>query len=130
MDRTDQLRVLSIFHYILGAIAGVFSLFPLIHVGFGVAMVRGVLDHGRQAPPPFIGWILIGVGTLFIAAGLCYTVLVILAGRYLAARRHYLFCLVVAGIETIFMPFGTVLGVFTIIALIQEPVKALFATEP
>ncbi len=129
MDKSDQLRILSTFHYVVGGIAGIFSLFPLIHVGFGVAMVRGVLDHGNP-PPPFIGWILIGIGSLFIAAGLTYAILVILAGRYLAARQHYFFCLVIAGIETIFMPFGTVLGVFTIIALIQEPVKALFATEP
>ena len=129
MDRSDQLRILSTFHYVVGGMAGLFSLFPLIHVGFGVAMVRGVLDHGNP-PPPFVGWILIGIGSLFIAAGLTYAILVTLTGRYLATRRHYFFCLVIAGIETIFMPFGTVLGVFTIIALIQEPVKALFATEP
>ena len=130
MEKTDQLKILATFHTILGAIAGLFSLFPLIHVGFGVAMVRGVLDHGKEAPPPFIGWLLIGIGTLFIASGLTYAVLVIVAGRNLLARRHYMFCLVIAAIETIFMPFGTVLGVFTIIVLLQEPVKALFTTEP
>ena len=31
-----------------------------------------------------------------------------------------------AGIECIFMPVGTVLGVFTIIVLVRNSVKALF----
>jgi hypothetical protein len=31
-----------------------------------------------------------------------------------------------AGIECVFMPFGTVLGVFTIIVLVREDVKAMF----
>lgn len=30
-----------------------------------------------------------------------------------------------AGIECMFMPFGTVLGAFTIIVLLQEPVRRL-----
>ena len=32
----------------------------------------------------------------------------------------------VGGIETIFMPFGTVLGVFTIVLLNKPEIKALF----
>jgi len=39
------------------------------------------------------------------------------------------FCLVMAGAECLFMPFGTVLGVFTIILLLQEPVKQLFNSQ-
>ena len=55
---------------------------------------------------------------------------IIAAGRFLAKRRHYMFCLVMAGIECLFMPFGTVLGVFTIIVLIREGVKEMFSGEP
>jgi hypothetical protein len=39
---------------------------------------------------------------------------------------HYIFCLVIAAVECIFMPFGTVLGVFTIIVLQRPTVKAMF----
>lgn len=52
----------------------------------------------------------------------------ILAGRALAQRRRYTFCLVIAGVACMFMPFGTVLGVFTIIVLLRDSVKELFAT--
>lgn len=129
MDKNEQLHVLAIFHWVVGGMAAVFSLFPLIHVGFGVAILRGVVDRGRDAPPPFVGWILVGIGALFIAAGWSYAVLVIIAGRNLNAHRHYVYCLVVAAIETLFMPFGTILGIFTIVVLLQEPVKALFPTR-
>ncbi len=36
-----------------------------------------------------------------------------------------------AGVACMFMPFGTVLGVFTIIVLLRDSVKELFSvTEP
>jgi hypothetical protein len=35
-----------------------------------------------------------------------------------------------ACIECMFMPFGTVLGVFTIIVFIRQSVKALFTPKP
>jgi len=34
---------------------------------------------------------------------------------------------VMACVECLFIPFGTILGVFTIIVLLRESVKALFA---
>ena len=52
-----------------------------------------------------------------------------LAGRYLERRAHYTFCLVVAGVECLFMPFGTVLGVFTIVMLVRPEVKSDFGIE-
>jgi hypothetical protein len=40
-----------------------------------------------------------------------------------------MFCLVMAGIQCIFMPFGTVLGVFTIIVLMRNSVKEAFTAN-
>jgi hypothetical protein len=50
----------------------------------------------------------------------------LVAGWFLGRCRHYIFCLIVAGITCLFHPFGTVLGVFTIIVLIRPSVKRLF----
>ena len=49
-----------------------------------------------------------------------------LAGWWLAKRKHYWFCFVVACLACAFSPLGTVLGVFTIIVLLRPSVKALF----
>jgi hypothetical protein len=54
---------------------------------------------------------------------------VFLAGRNLAQQRRYTFCLVIAGLLCIFIPFGTVLGVFTIVVLVRPSVKALFEQQ-
>jgi hypothetical protein len=52
-------------------------------------------------------------------------------GRNNVGSEEYTFCLVMAGVACMFMPFGTVLGVFTIIVLLRDSVKELFGvTEP
>jgi len=45
----------------------------------------------------------------------------------LSRRKGYSFALVIACIECLFVPFGTILRVFTIVALLRESVKELFA---
>jgi hypothetical protein len=62
----------------------------------------------------------------FIVAGWTLAGLMVLAGRSLAARTRYTFCLVIGAVECLFMPVGTVLGVFTIIVLVRESVKGMF----
>ena len=49
-----------------------------------------------------------------------------LAGRYLTQHRSYIFCLVMAALSCAFFPFGTVLGVFTIVLLQKDAVRQLF----
>ena len=67
--------------------------------------------------------------SLFILAGWAFAVCLALAGRYLSRRRRYTYCLVMGGVACIFMPFGTVLGVFTIITLVRDSVKRLFRRD-
>jgi len=124
----EHLRLLSIFHYVVGGIVALFALFPVIHLIFGILFTFSpdTFDHSGDAPPAIIGLLFIILPALFILTGWIFAVLVILSGRFLAQRKHYLFCLVMAGMLCLFMPFGTVLGVFTIIVLTKDPVKALF----
>ena len=66
------------------------------------------------------------LGAFFILLGWVFAVLVLVAGRLIARRKYYTFCFVVACVECLFMPFGTVLGVFTILVLNRQSVKELF----
>ena len=125
----EHLRLLSIFHYVLAALAGLFSLFPLIHVTIGALMVSGRFES--QTPDErLFGWMFIAMGSAFMAGGLAFSVCLALAGRYLSQRRRYLFCLVMAALACMFVPFGTVLGVLTIITIQKESVRQLFAPPP
>ncbi|MEM9413017.1 MAG: hypothetical protein AAGA30_18050 [Planctomycetota bacterium] len=123
----DHLRLLSIFHYVVGAIVGLMSLFPLIHIIIGVVILNGGLDDGSgDAPPSFIGWLFILLPAFFILAGLTLASCIAIAGRMLSVRDRYYYCLVMAGVECLIMPFGTVLGVFTLIVLQRHTVKEMF----
>lgn len=131
---TSQLQVLSVFHYVVAGLTAVFSLFPLIYLLMGVAVIFAApppLAPG-EAPPPFdprlLGWVFVLIGGLGCAAGLVLAGYMAYAGRCLAQRRRYLLCMVVAGVACIFMPFGTALGVFTLVVLSRPAVKAAFQT--
>ena len=65
-------------------------------------------------------------GLCMLVIGVAYSACMALAGRYLTQHRHYIFCLVMAALSCAFFPFGTVLGVFTIIVLQKDSVRQLF----
>ena len=123
----QHLQLLAIFPYIVGGLTALFACFPLIHLTIGLVMVFGGFS-GNQAPPAFVGWLFIILGGGFFLVGQSLAICIIIAGRFLAQRRHYLFVFVVACCECLFMPFGTVLGVFTIVLLSRESVKSAFGS--
>jgi hypothetical protein len=124
----EQLRLLSIFHYVVGGLLGLFACLPFLHVILGIAVVTGALPEkpNESEFPPILGWVFIVVGSLVILTGWTLAAAVVVAGRSLARHRYYTFCLIVAAIECLFVPFGTVLGVFTIVVLVRPSVRQLF----
>ena len=126
MNQDEQyLRLLSVFHYVVGGLVALFACIFLMHFCIGVAMLTGAINDA----PAFMGLMLVVMATVAITLGWTLAVCIIIAGRCLAKRKHYMFCLVMAAISCIFMPFGTVLGVFTIIVLMRPSVKELFASD-
>jgi hypothetical protein len=84
-------------------------------------------DQKGGAPPAFIGWFFILLASAIILVGYSLATCTVMAGRYLRQRRRRTFCMVVAGImAATCMPFGTVLGVFTILVLSRPSVRAAF----
>jgi hypothetical protein len=127
MGNEDQnLRLLSIFHYVVAGLAALVSLFPIFHVVIGLMMVFGKLDDGSNPPPPLFGWMFVFFGIALIIGGFAFAACYAYAGRCLARRKHYMYCLVMAGVGCMFVPFGTVLGVFTIVELQKESVRSAF----
>jgi hypothetical protein len=126
----EQLRLLSIFHLVVAGVAALFSLFPIIHLVIGIFAVTGHLDQGQagSAIPQIIGWVFISFAAVWMVTFLGFAACLLLAGRYLARRRRYMFCFVMACICCLFMPFGTVLGVFTILVLQRAGVRELFTS--
>jgi hypothetical protein len=113
---------------VVGGITALMAMIPIIHLVLGLVMVFAPETFGKDPPPAFMGWFFVVFAATFILCGWILAGCMVATGNFLARRKNYLFCMVIAGIECLIMPFGTVLGVFTIIVLIQEPVKQLFST--
>ena len=128
MDRdAEQLQLLAIFHWVVAGLTALCSFFPVIHLFLGIAAVKGNL-HGSNSGgvEQAFGWFFIVFACGFILMGLTLASCLAIAGRCIARREYRTFCLVIAGIACMFFPFGTALGVFTIVVLSRDSVRALF----
>ncbi|MHC4544628.1 MAG: hypothetical protein ACYTDW_01565 [Planctomycetota bacterium] len=125
----EHLKLLSIFHYVVGGIAGLFACIPVFHLIIGIAILVAGLSEAsgdERVPSLTFGLMFTLIALIFITAGWTLAICLIVSGRRLARRKHYKFCFVIACISCAFSPFGTVLGIFTIIVLVRPTVKELF----
>jgi hypothetical protein len=125
----EQLRILTIAHYVVAGMQALFGCFPVFHLVMGVWMLTSpAMEKAKDGPPEAL------FGALFIAFALLWMLtawslagLLVVAARSLAQRRRRTLCLVAAGLEAVMcMPLGTVLGVFTIIVLMRPSVREAF----
>ncbi len=126
----EHLRLLSVFHYVCAGLAAFFACIPIIHLIVGSVLLlhpEGFNSQNNQAHPErFIGLLFVVMGGMFTLFGWAFAGCLAFAGRCLGQRKNYMFCLVMAAIACMFMPFGTILGVFTLIVLVRPSVKTLF----
>lgn len=128
----EHLRLLVIFHYVVAGIGAFFACFPLIHVAIGMMLFLGSsfgVKGGNNMPPQWFGLIFVLIGGFMVIFGWTAAICTFISGRYLAKRRKRMFSFVMAAIMCMFMPFGTILGIFTILVLSRESVQRLYASE-
>lgn|SRR5262245_18500547 len=127
-DDVHHLRLLTIGHYIGAAITALFACFPLIHVLIGLIFLLKMPPQqgGEPFPVQAFGLVFALIGGLAVLCGWALAACLFAAGRSLAARKRYLFCIVVAALSCAFFPFGTVLGIFSILVLSRPTVKSMF----
>jgi len=132
-DPTDleHLQLLGIFHYIVGGLMLLFSCFFIIHLVLGLVMLFAPQSFhgskGEPSPPPlFLGIVFAAVGGAGLLTGWTLGGLTIYSGRCLQKHRRRVFSQIMAGIACLFMPFGTVLGIFTILVLQRDSVRRLY----
>jgi hypothetical protein len=77
--------------------------------GFLLYAAQNPSPNNQEPPPAFLGWIFIALGAVFFLAGITMAIFILIAGRCLSRRKACSFALVVACIECLFVPFGTIL---------------------
>ena len=142
----DHLRLLAIFHYVYGGLAIAAGVgFGLLYITLGIiflsdpqGMAASAASGGgaatAPAPPPAatfetMGRVFVGFGSGAALIGLTLGVLTIVSGRRMARRQSRMFSLVMAGVNCLSVPFGTALGVFTLVVLMRDSVRHLYARE-
>lgn len=111
----------------VGGLHALFGCFGLIHFSVGLAILLdpsffGGGGHNNTPPPAFIGILFAFLGGAFVLCGWTFGALTVLSGRYIAQRKNRTFSIVIACINCIMIPLGTVLGVFDLILLINAEV--------
>ena len=129
----EHLKLLSLFHFIGAGLAVLGLLFLMVHfaVFHFVFQNPQMWEHSKQGPPPqfffsILKFFYLLFGIWFATSG----VLNLMSGLFLRARKHRTFSMVVAIINCLHMPMGTVLGVFTMIVLMRDSVRDLYQNQP
>src|ERR1700761_1775996 len=125
----EHLRLLSIGYYVSAAITALFSLMGLVYaaIGFFVGAAathaaRNVSDASDQVrnadvAPEWFGMLFGVIGLVIFVLALAVAGAKVYTAICLKRRKGRTFCLVVAAISCPEMPWGTLIGVFTIIVL-------------
>jgi len=129
----EHLKLLSIGYIISGILSAFGAVFGLMYaiVGAGIGtIVRMAHSADGQAPPAFIGWILGAVGvSIFLGLGSIAAVKFYTA-KFLKQRKHRIFCMIVAAITCLGLPYGTILGIFSFMVLARDSVIRTFDQIP
>ena len=125
----NHLNLLAIFHFVGAALAIFGVLFLLVHYTIMHAVFTNpeFWQNQKQGPPPeqifaMFKWFYVLGGLWFLLSG----VLNVISGFCLRARKCRTFSLIVAGINCLHVPLGTVLGVFTMVVLVRDSVQELY----
>ena len=129
----EQLKLLEIFHYVMVGLALGGMAFLFVH--YTIMSVAFLHPWPKQAQqPPFdpeeffraFRWLYVFMGVWALAS----LVVNLASGLCLRARKYRFFSMVVAGFNCINMPFGTALGVCTLIVLTRTSAPTLYHESP
>ena len=125
----DHLKLLSIFHFVSAGMALIGIVFVVAHYAIFSSFFANpkMWENQKQGPPPaeffaIMKWFYLLGLIWFVSAG----ALNVISGLFIRARKYRTFSIVIAGMNCIRVPLGTVLGVFTMIVMLRDSVRELY----
>jgi hypothetical protein len=124
----EHLRLLKWGYYIMACFTGLWSVTSVVLLVIGLVIASGAipLDVGLPIDLPSEQLWIAALGVVYLVVVLTGALLAYFAGRSLRDCHNRVFCMVVAGLCCLQVPWGTVIGVCTIQVLSRPSVKALF----
>lgn len=124
----EHLKLLVIFHYFVGGAGALLSCIPLVTIpmSLGLLSLVAMADPGADVDQyATIGMSLI-IATLLFLVGQGLSWAILYSGLQIRRRERYQHSYVVSCVLCLFFPLGTALGVFTLLVLSRDSVKALY----
>ncbi len=132
----EHLKLLSLFHYISGGLTLAFSFIFVFQFIFLFILLKNlpnqnldtIMTGGGNFDTAFLNifiYIWIFIFLIFIIFG----ILQILSARFIKQRKHRIFSFVIAILNLFSFPYGTVLGVMTIIVHNRYSVMELYKSN-
>jgi hypothetical protein len=97
-----------------------------MYAAMGLLFGAAIAQSSEPAPPEFIGWLFGAFGLGLFLVMMTLAVLKAMVWDCLRKRRSRTFCMVIAGVSALGIPYGTLLCVFTFLVLTRPSVKPLF----
>jgi hypothetical protein len=121
-----QLRRLARLYYALGVFEGLYAVACLTTAVIGLLLYGGAIEEQPWLPPRSLIVPFIGSWFGWTAFGSVLTALSVLTARRVSKRRSRLFCLFASMANLSFLPWGTLLGVYSIVALNRPGIRVAF----
>jgi hypothetical protein len=122
----DHLKLLAIFHFVLAglSILGLGFLFLHWFLMHTVFENPELWKNQQGTPPPeeffaIFKWFYGFMGVIIVGSG----VVNLISGLFIRRNVNRTFSLIVAGANCLCFPFGTALGVFTLVVLLRDSVR-------
>lgn len=128
----EHLRALAICHYVMAGLAVVGLAFLALHYSIMRMVFMNPKFMEKPAgdmpltPAEFMGffqWFYVFMAVWLVVGG----ILTFISGRFIHRRVNRAFSLVIAGLNCLHFPFGTALGVCSLIVLTKDSVLQLYA---
>ena len=125
----EHLKLLNLFHFIKGGITVTFSFIGLLYflfLGFVIKMDSRFNMHSdsfSEGLPAQVFPYLFIIGGVIVLLVLLFGILQLVSGYYLRRKEYRLFSFIIGIIEILEVPYGTILGLMTLIVLSRDSVK-------
>ncbi|MFZ0960798.1 MAG: hypothetical protein WAO35_07810 [Terriglobia bacterium] len=132
----EHLKLLSLGYMISAGVAAFFSLIGLFYILMGIVFgvvfshLPAVAGKAGEQPPGFFAWIFAVFGLVFFLLAIGVAIARFWAGRCIKQRKARTYCMVIAALGCLEVPYGTALGVLSFIVLGRESVARQFTPQP
>ncbi len=128
----EHINLLSLFQLISGIFTLAWSVFMVLYFGFIIFIINlgGKFDAAKnqidsEFPFQFMGIIII-VWIICLLIAIALGIAKIFSSKFLKQRKNRTFSIVISCIECFSFPYGTLLGVLSIIVLNRDNVKNVY----